>query len=283
MITVRKAVPDDRAQVFLVESKSTPNLIYLPHVFDQFVADDAGEFSVAVLDGKVVACGKFTMMPDHSAWLETIRVLPECQGLGIGKAFYARFFEVASQRNVSTMRMYTGVNNQVSKGLAEHFGFLPEETFRGLWNIGLLHLTEDFRPAFQPITDGGRAADLLLPHAEAWNGFVVMNRTFYRLTPSLCRQLAMAGQVYAEEASGSVLVVGARFMPEQALHIGLFAGDAERCLSFAGRRQAASGAAQLSCLSPTSASSIHATLLAHHFQAEASDFVVMKFEGDSRF
>ena len=46
-IVLRRARPEDREKVIEVESKSTPNLSYVQNVFDMFVSDKNGEFSVA--------------------------------------------------------------------------------------------------------------------------------------------------------------------------------------------------------------------------------------------
>ncbi len=275
-IVIRPATPADRAAVIVVEAKSTPGLQYLPQVFDQFVADPDGEFMVATIDEEVVACGKFTPLPDGSAWLETLRVIPARQGLGIGKRFYQRFFELAAAQGISTMRMYTGTQNVVSKGLAEHFGFQPAATFRGMWRPCDQATIPPTSPAFQPITDPDEATALLMPHRAAWHGFLVMNRTFYTLTPALCAALARQGQVYADPSRQSVLTLGARFMPEQALHIGLFAGDEAACLAFALHQGLARATGRLSCLLVAAATPIQATLLAHGFQRETSEFIVME-------
>ena len=85
-ITIRQARPEDRDRVIWVESKSTPGLRYVAQVWDLFLNDAAGDWSVVELDGEVVACGKYTVLPDASAWLETLRVIPERQRLGIGNA-----------------------------------------------------------------------------------------------------------------------------------------------------------------------------------------------------
>jgi GNAT superfamily N-acetyltransferase len=252
-IVVRPAVAADREAIFAVEAKATPGLRYVPHVFDQFLQDERGAFLVAEMAGEVVACGKFTVVPDGSAWLETLRVLPERQGLGIGKRFYEAFFAIARREGVSTMRMYTGTKNVVSKGLAEHFGFQLAETFHEV-RLSLPHHAPDADDlAFQPITDSTEAVALLSAHRAAWQDFLVMNRTFYKVTPALCTALAAAGQVYAEPTSDSVIALGARFMPEQTLHIGLFGGDAGRCLQFALQKGLALGVPQINCVFPMSA------------------------------
>ena len=81
--TLRKVTPEDKQHVFAVEAKSTPKLCYLPDVFEMFVAEEHGEFFLAEQDGSVVACAKFTLLADNTAWLETLRVLPEYQGLSL--------------------------------------------------------------------------------------------------------------------------------------------------------------------------------------------------------
>ncbi len=275
-IHVRPATHADRAQIISVEAKSTPGLRYVPEIFDLFMDDARGEFLVAEMAGEVVACGKFTVVPDGSAWLETLRVIPERQGLGIGKRFYERFVTLAQREGVTAMRMYTGTKNLVSKGLAERFGFQPAETFYGAGHDGAEEKSTTAPVTFQPVTDGDRAATLLLPHAEAWHHYLVMNRTFYRLSPALCTMLAAAGQVYEEAASGSVIALGARFMPEQALHIGMFGGDTGRCLQFAQQQAEERGVPRVSCLFPTGAVDTKQGLTAAGFQTESAAFIVME-------
>ena len=69
-LTVRKARMEDRKQAVEAEGLATPSLHYLDKVYDEWLADDAGELMVADLDGQVVAVGKFSVVPDGSAWLE---------------------------------------------------------------------------------------------------------------------------------------------------------------------------------------------------------------------
>lgn len=280
-MTIRKATPQDRAAVELVESQATRNLKYLPMVYEEFVSDTKGDFSVTEVDGEVAGCAKFTVLPDGSAWLEALRVMPQHQGKGIGKAFYARFFEVAERKGIKIMRMYTGLKNQVSKGLAERYGFSLAATCRGAWksvDAGAVDSAADSVSAFQKVSDPNRAAELLMPLKDKWNGFVVMNRTFYVLTPALCTAWALEGKVYEEHASGSVVALGARFMPEQALHLAAFSGDEASCLAFAKRMAADRKVERVQCMFPPAASDIQETLLAHGFQTDQSDYIVMQVE-----
>ena len=275
-VVLRKAVSEDREKVIEVESKSTPNLSYLPEVFDSFVSDEVGEFIVAEVDGEVVACGKFTIVPDGSAWLETLRVVPEYQGIGIGKRFYERFFEIARRQGVETMRMYTGIRNIVSRGLAERFGFQLAATYRGAWMPCNLEKGGTPIGSFRMVSDPTKATSILMPYQERWGKFLVMNRTFYALTPNLCESLALNGMIYEDVESDSTIVLGARFMPEKALYIGLFGGNVNSCLGFAAQECSDRGVKRLSCLFQVSAVDLQDILTLHGFRLEASDFLVME-------
>ncbi|MGE5654771.1 MAG: GNAT family N-acetyltransferase [Bacillota bacterium] len=273
-ITLRRAMIEDRQQILDVEAKATRNLRYLGQVFEQWVADDEGHLSVAEIDGELTGVGKFTVMPDGSAWLEALRVSPERQGLGIGKRFYELFLSTARQKGIRTLRMYTGVKNAVSKGLAERFGFHLAATYRGAWQPVAAGCTQC--PQFTKVTDPERAAALIMPHAERWTGFMVMNRTFMSINPATCAALAREGKVYEEAASGSLIVIGARFMPEQALHVALFSGDEGACIEFARCQAAELGVPKLQCMFPPTAQDIQKTLLSQGFQLEESDCIVME-------
>jgi GNAT superfamily N-acetyltransferase len=274
-INLRKARPGDRDRVIWVESKSTPNLSYVPHVWDMFMGDETGDWSVAELDGEIVGCGKYTLLPDGSAWLETLRVIPEKQGLGVGKRLYEHWFRLARRQGVKTMRMYTGTGNVVSKGLAERYGLRLAGTYKEA-RMACAGVMPHSASGFRRVRDPKKATDLVMPLGDKWTGFLVMNRTFYEFTPALCRHLAENGMVYHDPRTGSVVTLGARFMPEDALHIGVLSGDIRACLDFAMKTGAERGAARLNCQYPPTATDIHGALTGYGFSVAASDFIVME-------
>ncbi len=275
-ISLRPAVQQDLDQVVFVESQATPSLRYLARVFDLFLNDQEGEFSVAEVNGQLVGCGKFTVQADGSAWLEALRVLPDYQGLGVGKHFYQRFFETASSKKITTMRMYTNISNATSKGLAERFGFQRVATYRGA------SLDLEDQPsvsdsiAFEMVRSPQRATELLMPHHQLWTGFVVMNRTFYPLTPDLCVTWAAEGKVYEDQIDGTVIALGARFMPEQALHIAFAHGDMEHWLTFARQRAMELGVRRIQCMYPPSHEAMETFLLGKGFRLDDYDCIVME-------
>ena len=279
-IVVRKARQEDREKVLWVESLATPNLSYVDAVWDFFTSDKVGEFSVAEADGEVVACGKFTVLPDGSAWLETLRVVPEYQGLGIGKRFYERFYELARSCGMPTMRMYTGLRNVVSKGLAELYGLSLAATYRGASMPCIQGKIPPSDGGFRLVSDPDRATALLIPFREKWTGFLVMNRTFFSITPALCQVLAKKEMVYKDPASGSVVTVGVRFLPDRALNIGIFGGDVDQSLGFALEQGVERGAARLNCDFPPSAVDVQEALIENGFSLTESDFIVMEVHLD---
>ena len=274
-IVLRRARQEDREKVVWVESLSTPNLSYVPHVWDMFLDDTEGDWTVAEIEGEVIGCGKYSILPDGSAWLETLRVVPHRQGLGVGKRLYEHWLEASREKGVKTMRMYTGVRNVVSKGLAEQYGLRTAETFRGTLmksDPGKVDAEYDFRR----VVDHRKAAELLMRHSAAWGGWQVMNRIFYKLSPMLCAHLAERGMVYEDLDTESVIAMGARFMPRHGLHIGLFAGDTEACLGFAMQTAVERGIERLHCLFPSHIPCVEESLTGFGFRLEPADFMVLE-------
>jgi len=274
-ILLRKARPEDKEKVIWVESLSTPNLSYVPEVWDIFINDEKGDWSVEEVDGEVVACGKYSILPDGSAWLETLRVIPERQGLGLGKRLYEHWLKLSEEKNVESMRMYTGIKNEVSAGLARRYGLSLAGTFHGA--KGVCELIElELDTDFQNISDPDVATELLMPLAKKWGGWMVMNRTFYKWSPELCEWLVENDMVYRDNVTGSLIVMGARFMEDKQLHIGLFEGDPEKCLEFAQIKGSVKGVKTMHCLYPEEQTWIENELLDYGFEMEPSAFIVME-------
>ena len=271
-IVLRRARPADREAVLLVERKSMPTLQYLPSMFEEFMQDDVGDFSVEEVDGVIAACGKYTIVPDGSVWLETLRVTPERQGIGLGKRLYEHWHELAKAQGVRAMRMYTGVFNAVSSGLAERYGLRLQGTFNGY----SLRVQPGMgsRGGFRPVRDPEEATRLLMPIAEAWGGWMVMNRTFYRLGPELCAYLTSREMVYKELGTSSVIALGARFMSWQALHVGAWGGDANACLNFALWLAGERSVPVINCLHESSSPGISDVLSRHGFKPDSTQYVV---------
>jgi GNAT superfamily N-acetyltransferase len=272
IILLRKARAEDLDDVIWVESLSTPSLSYVPHVWDMFLNDEEGDWSVDLLDGKIMGCGKYSILPDGSAWLETLRVVPEAQGKGLGKRLYEHWLKLSEEKGIKAMRMYTGVKNVVSEGLAKRYGLSLAQTFHG---TKMTAESFEVKHGFEIASNVSEATDLLMPLGEKWGGWVVLNRTYYKWSPEICNWLTENGMVY-RDPDGNVVVMGARFMKEFQLHIGLFDGDAETCLGFAKSEAAARGVKSLHCLYPDHLTGVEEALTGNGFEMEPSPFIVME-------
>ena len=173
------------------------------------------------------------------------------------------------------MRMYTGVKNVVSKGLAERFGFHLAAKYRGA-SLKIVNGKVSPEAHFELVKNTEEAYKLLQPFKKKWTGFLVMNRTFYTITNALAKYLTKKEMLYYDVKSGSTRTVGARFLPERALHIGVFSGNIEKCLDFAIKRGNEVGAARLNCDFPYLDTSIEKALEQNGFSLSDSDFIVME-------
>lgn len=274
LLQLRKATAEDKEKVFDVESKSTPNLRYLPYVYDDWRIEEKGDLSVVELEGEIIGVGKYSRLPDESAWLEALRVTPAKQGIGAGKRLYEHWFQLAKEQNIKNMRMYTNVTNVKSKGLAERYGLRVEGTYRE----ALLPLKDakilDIEYNFNQITDS-KATEIIMKLSEKWQGFLIMNRTFYKINPATCAYLTKQGFIYEDTKTGSVVTLGARFMPWQSLHIGLISGDYDACINFALQKGIEKKVERLSILYPPTAQDVQDALTQYAFKQTQENFITM--------
>ena len=271
-VLVRQAVYGDREAAVCAEIKAVRGLRYLDDVWDQFYNDQSGELLVGEIDGKVVAVGKYTLLPDSSAWLETLRVDPEFQGRGIGKAFYRRFLERAAMQEVSVLGMYTTTNNAVSKGLAERFGFSLSATYRGA-SLKVANSSAD-TARFIPLSPS-EAVLKLMPVIDIWDNHVVLNRTFYPATADNFAAMAREGKVLYNPSSGSLCILGYRFLRERDLHLAFLQGDIDEVIAFALKEACLRGHQGLSIMFPPKLTAIENYLAEKGFAIDPTDCIVM--------
>ena len=74
--TVKLAAYEDMAEAVRVEKETMGDYVYLADAWHYFNTLDGG--LVCVYHGeKMVGIGRFSVLPDGSGWLETLRVTPE--------------------------------------------------------------------------------------------------------------------------------------------------------------------------------------------------------------
>ena len=271
---IRRAQPADLEGAVATEELAMKGGGYLRDVAELFFLDRRGSFLVAQAGEEIVGVAKYTLLYDGSAWLETLRVRPDWQRRGIGRAFYEAFVARSHELGVDTMRMYTGVKNVASASLARLFGLEKEQVYREA------SLNLEGKAFGEPVTgfvqvDPQRAIQLLEPAKEAWKGFMILNRTFYAMPPALYAGLAQEGKVYEDRETGSKMVLGNRFLGRRSLQIGYLGGDLQKCLDFARQEAMKAGVPRVIVMFPPEDEKLQGLLEQNGYEVMASDLMVM--------
>ena len=251
-ITTRPLTSADKEQALWVEAGAMPRNRYLAEVWNLFTREGGGALLGAFVGHDLAGLGKITRLYGDYGWLETLRVHPDWQRKGVGRAVWRGYFEEMEKMGLKSAGMYTEDYNVASKTLAESFGL----TVRGFY-------TEHVAPAepapaaeaeFSPVpADRGEA--VLSKHYHDLPPYLVVNRTFYPVAEGLGRHCAARGWLH-QNRTGGVLVAGNRFHPQRLLHCPYSSGEADQALAEARRLAAAQGAPSISRLAPAKASSI---------------------------
>ena len=267
--TIRMAGYEDRDECARVEHESMPDYPgYLSDAWHYFQSQKGG--CVCVYDGdEMIGIGRFTVLPDGTGWLETLRVGIPHQGRGAGKAIYRRYRELAQEYGCPSMAMFTGVRNQVSSGLAEINGLKTVAVHRG---YHLTDLSGGCAHRFRPVSPQ-RAGELAMPLRERYSDYMTFNRTFYHINEANIRSFAAEGKVFEDSGDGSFIVCGARFQHHAALHIAMMGGDYNKCIDFAVNYAKAMGVPKVSCTFALDNGPLEDVLKARGFRPDASDLI----------
>lgn len=125
---------------------------YLPTVFHKWVDEKEGCFLGVVKDGKVVAVGKYTILPDKQGWLEGLRVHPDYRGQQLAHAISDMLFNLSREdlRNgkITNIAMCTHVDTLASIKMMEAKNFKLEQSclilFKSLSSLNSSNKISDY-------------------------------------------------------------------------------------------------------------------------------------------
>lgn len=130
-LMVREASAGDSADIADISRNTWEGHDYLEGVSSDWLKDSG--FIVGEINGRVIACGKITMMPGGVAWLEGLRVHPDFRGKGFGRVMSDRILEMAREQvdrgRFSSIEFSTYINNVESRTMAERQGFRVIDLF----------------------------------------------------------------------------------------------------------------------------------------------------------
>lgn len=125
-ITVRSAIPEDKAAVLHFCQHTWPNSDdYIADVWDQWMADPAGQILVAELAGQPVAMTRVVQLSEQEGWWEALRVDPQYRGRGLVRCLDPEIDQYFQARNISTIRCCVASWNTAMPDIIQRRGYQP--------------------------------------------------------------------------------------------------------------------------------------------------------------
>jgi GNAT superfamily N-acetyltransferase len=122
-IAIRPARLEDRDAVIALCAHIWEGEDYVPDVFDDWVADPRGEFTVAYDGPRLVALGKLTELAPDEWWLEGLRVHPDYRSRGFARRLHEHAVALADRTATGVLRFATSGSNLPVHALAARTGF----------------------------------------------------------------------------------------------------------------------------------------------------------------
>lgn len=130
-LVIRPASRSDLQALEAISEATWDGDDYLSGVAPRWVEE--GGFFVGEYEGRIVGCAKLSVMPGGVAWLEGLRVHPEAQGRGWGKALSAYATGLAermvAEGKASCVEFCTYYKNERSISISTAAGFELVESF----------------------------------------------------------------------------------------------------------------------------------------------------------
>lgn len=231
--TYRIATKDDLEFTDEIEKQALP--IISPYYKDnyQIFSEEIPGDLIIVFDGDYpVGMGRYSFHPDGSMWLETVRVRPDYQRMGIGTGIYEKYLEVAKEQNIDLVRLYTEGFNDKSMGLTKKMGFQIIQKY----DYYSLAADAEGREADKADTRGfvvEKDLDKVMRIIEAqpWTELICMNNVFYE--PSRDNMVWFVERDMFYSKGDSLMLVGARHNRNSVAYLGYMAGDYQSCVEAA--------------------------------------------------
>lgn len=120
---IRKATIHDKERVLEICKQIWEGDDYIPNIFDHWVADEAGEFTLIEEDGKISGMGKLTLLEPEIGWLEGLRVAPEARSKGYAREITKYYLQKGEEQGFNQLCLSTYHRNYASIHVIESYGF----------------------------------------------------------------------------------------------------------------------------------------------------------------
>lgn len=126
---IRPAGPVDRQAMERVCAHTWDWGDYVPEVWEDWLADEAGLVLVGEWAGRVVALSKITFHSNGQVWLEGMRVEPDYRRRGIAGRFLEYSIDYARHAGARVVRLGTSSSNQAVHAIAARNGMVRVGTY----------------------------------------------------------------------------------------------------------------------------------------------------------
>ncbi len=220
-LAFRPIQPEDKERIiaFTRNTWGEDDDDYIKYVFDEWVADPRGEFTAAVVDGRLAGIAKLTDRGNDEWWLEGLRIDPAYRRQGIARQFIRYHIGLVKQLGGKVVRYMTGGENAGSQAIGARAGFQHIITYRAY----LTEASDEFPPPTLLRLDD---MPLLLrwidsPLMRYLHGVYRDGWSAKTLTESQLRRVVEAGLVYGLKDEKGDLLAWALLRPEE------YDGDSE--------------------------------------------------------
>jgi GNAT superfamily N-acetyltransferase len=122
-VVCRPALPKDTPDVMEMTRTIWDGHDYVPHVWNDWLADTQGLLASAELVGRVVGIGKLTRLSEYGWWLEGLRVHPDFEGRRIASRLMEYLVDIWEKTANGTVRLATASYRHSIQHLCDRMGF----------------------------------------------------------------------------------------------------------------------------------------------------------------
>lgn len=122
-VVCRPALPMDTPGMLALTSNIWDGEDYVPHTWDDWMADPDGILAVAEFKARIVGLGKLTKLSDIDWWLEGLRVHPEYEGRGIASRINDYLLAHWQLKGSGVVRLATISKREPVKHMVKKRGF----------------------------------------------------------------------------------------------------------------------------------------------------------------
>lgn len=231
MFKFRRATQSDKERVLEISSKIWEGNDYIEFVFDEWVKDEEGEFTIGEKAGNVVGFAKYTKHSATEAWLEGIRVDEAYANQGFGKEITKYHVRKAKEEGIEVIRLSAYVGSKESIRIAEGLGLKKDGCFTtGMVEVSRLVSKPPVPPNVINIMSTATAWDLITRGNAYYmsNGYVSFGWTFKKASYELIDRLVREKCVYGVLRDGkvaSIMILTDDSHLDGGLNIGFIDGD----------------------------------------------------------